>query len=225
MDPETKKKYRKIFEELNPGSVFMSNKEIDLTAITPDIKSSDFTEGARYPRNLIGGAAGIPEHWLGEGGDVNRATALAMDLPTLRSFLQQQAEFVEIIRVMARANLVSVSQHGRIPVEEVDNFTVHADPMSPKDVGQTTTALSTAVSALSAAKMEGWVSDREARQVVANILSDVIEVEDDEVVLDDQTTDLPNAVVNAMRNISRATGEEPIATPDNNGNGANAPTP
>ncbi|NIM20852.1 MAG: hypothetical protein GTN64_00285, partial [Candidatus Latescibacteria bacterium] len=98
LDEETKKTYKKLFQPANPGSLLMTNKEVELAAIAPDLKAADFTEGARFIRNLLAGAAGVPEHFMGEGGDVNRATALAMNLPTLRSFLQQQREFVEVLR-------------------------------------------------------------------------------------------------------------------------------
>jgi len=179
LDGQTKEKYKQLLSEANPGSALVTGKNIDLTAVTPDLKSADFTEGARFIRNLIAGSAGIPEHWMGEGGDVNRATAMAMDLPTLRSFLQQQQEFVTMIRTLARANLVSVAGRGRIPMEEVDNFTVQVTPIATKDMGALASSLSTLMGALSNAKMEGWISDQDARNMVRNMLDGVVELEED----------------------------------------------
>jgi hypothetical protein len=219
LDAETKKTYKKLLQEANPGAALITNKDVEFTAVSPDLKAADFTEGARFIRNLLSGAAGIPEHFMGEGGDVNRATAQAMNLPTLRSFLQQQREFVSVIRTLARANLVGVAAKGRIPMDQVDNFTVQADPMNPVDMNQTATAFSGVVSALSAAKSEGWVSDDEARKVIKSILGDVVEMEDDAAIADDLRTDLPEPVVAAMNRIKKAMGEEPDGI-HVNGNGA-----
>ncbi len=203
LDEETKKTYKKLFQSANPGSLLMTNKEVELAAIAPDLKAADFTEGARFIRNLLAGAAGVPEHFMGEGGDVNRATALAMNLPTLRSFLQQQREFVEVLRTLARANLVSVAQRGRIPMEEVDNFQIQVDPMNPQDTGTVTTALGGAVSALSAAKLEGWITDNEARQTIRTILGGTIEL--DENVETEAAEDVPT---DSERGIDTLMGEE-----------------
>jgi hypothetical protein len=220
LDPETKKNYRKKLEEANPGAALISDTETTLEAIAPDLKSADFTEGARFLRNLIAGSAGIPEHWLGEGGDVNRATAVAMNLPTIRSFVQQQREYVAVIRSLARANLESVARMGRIPASEIDDFTVQVDPMNPADSSTVANALGTLVGALTSAKLEGWVTDREAAQAVRNILGGIVELDEEAPPPGDlKRAELPPATQAAVERIRRAMDgeEEPAHDP---GNGA-----
>lgn len=216
MDAENKKRWTEILQNAQPGSALLSGKDVELSAITPDLKSADFTEGARFLRTLIAGSAGVPVHFMGDGGETNLATAGAMNLPTLRSFLQQQREFVSVIRTLARANLESVARKGRIPAEAIDDFEIQVDPMNPRDNTTTATALATLVSALSGAKIEGWIADNEARQAIINILGGIVEIDQAVKVEDIGRANLPPQVTAAMRRVSDFLREEP-AGEDRNG--------
>jgi hypothetical protein len=146
---------------------------------------------------------------------------MAMDLPTLRSFLQQQQEFVTMIRTLARANLVSVAGHGRIPMEEVDNFTVQVTPIATKDMGALASSLSTLMGALSNAKMEGWISDQDARNMVRNMLDGVVELEED-ATGEAPEEELPAEVQAAMDRLRKGFAggyDEEEEEGANNGNG------
>jgi len=94
-----------------PGSTRVHNDAETWTAVTPDLKANDGAGFARLIRNHILGSRGIPEHWFGGGGDVNRATAAEMDEPTLKllsmrqqvigAILQQLGTYVVRQRVLA----------------------------------------------------------------------------------------------------------------------------
>lgn len=181
MKEKEKKTLKRDLENAGPATVAITDPETTLEPKTPDLKSADFVEGARFLRNFIAGSAGIPEHWLGEGGDVNRATATAMNMPTIRSFRQQQREYVTVLRTLCRANLQSVAARGRIPADAIDSFTVQVDPLDPADVTAIGSALGSLVVGLETASINGWVSDDQARDVIHNVLSGLADMDEDQL--------------------------------------------
>jgi hypothetical protein len=213
LDAEQKRTYREKLENAQPSSSLITNKNVELTAVTPDLKSADFAEGVRLLKNIVAGAAGVPEHFMGEGGDVNFATAKAMSLPTLRSFLQQQREYIAIIRTMARGNLASVARKGRLRPDQVDEFTVQVDPMNPQDTTTVAGALNVLVTAMSSAKLEGWVNDKEAQQAIRNVLGGIVELDEQGPDPEDvRRTDLEPGVAAAFARLAKelnGDGSEP----------------
>lgn len=223
MDEKQKKVWKELLEQANPGSALITGEGVELTAVTPDLKSADFTEGANFLRTMIAGAAGVPVHFLGDGGDANLATASAMSLPTLRSFLQQQREYVSVLRTLARANLASVAARGRIPMEAIDDFEIQVDPMNPKDNATTATALTTLVSALSGAKIEGWIADEEARQAIVNVLGGIVEIDETKKASDIERANLPSKVTDAMKRVKTFLDGDTAAIAGRNGDGKQEP--
>jgi hypothetical protein len=81
---------------LKSGSVYAHNEHASLTASNPDLKTQDVETIVRQLRVLIAGGSRFPEHWLGEGGYTNRATAAEMGQPTFRMLTRRQA----VVRMM-----------------------------------------------------------------------------------------------------------------------------
>jgi len=80
-DTKIREKARSI-KAPTPGSVRVHNESEVWKAETPDLQAADTSNGARLFRNHVLGAASIPEHWFGGGGDVNLATSAEMGGPT-----------------------------------------------------------------------------------------------------------------------------------------------
>lgn len=93
-----------------PASVRVHNDSELWSAEAPDLKSVDVADGARLLRNHILGGATIPEPWFGGGGDVNRATAAEMDLPTLKTLSMRQRILKHMLESMGR--YVLLKAHG-----------------------------------------------------------------------------------------------------------------
>jgi len=113
-----------------PGSVRIHNESEEWRAVTPDLKSEDTTALGRFFRNHILGGAGMPEHWYGGGGDVNRATAAEMGDPTFKSlamrqtFIKHMLEHMALHQVLRRMDPTGATMdpselaHDRVPVVE-----------------------------------------------------------------------------------------------------------
>jgi hypothetical protein len=79
-----------------PGSVNVhTNKEV-WEMKSPNFGSSESETDLKQVKMMIATGLGVPEHYLAEGGDVNRATAAEMGLPTLKAFIDRQ-RFIGLI--------------------------------------------------------------------------------------------------------------------------------
>lgn len=81
---------------------------------TPGSGAANAETDARALMRLTGLAmGGLPEHWLGEGGNANRATAGEMSLPAVRLALRRQAMIRSILDRLVRAELARRLGPGR----------------------------------------------------------------------------------------------------------------
>ena len=79
-------------ETPRPLSVRVHNEAEEWQVLTPDLRAGDASETARLIRGHVLGGATLPEHWYGQGGDVNRATAGEMGEPTFKALSDEQRE-------------------------------------------------------------------------------------------------------------------------------------
>lgn len=101
-DPEVVKQRARDIKAPAPGSVRVHNESEVWKAETPSLQAADTSEGARLFRNHVLGAASIPEHWFGGGGDVNLATAAEMGGPTYKMFSMRQREIRHMLEEIGR---------------------------------------------------------------------------------------------------------------------------
>jgi hypothetical protein len=69
-----------------PGSVIIHNEAETWSSVDPKINANDVNEDGRAIRLMIAVGASLPEHYLSDGENGNRATASEMSLPTLLKF-------------------------------------------------------------------------------------------------------------------------------------------
>ena len=85
-----------------------------LDFMTPGKGGADAATDARALMRLTGLAlGGLPEHWLGEGGNATRTTAGEMSLPAVRIALRRQAVIRGILDRLVRAELTRRLGAGR----------------------------------------------------------------------------------------------------------------
>src|SRR5205085_12061522 len=81
----------------DPGSIVVHNESEEWSAVQPNISADDVEADGRAIKMMIAMGAGLPEHYLPEGGHVNYATAAEMGLPTFRKFHRRQDGAVRLI--------------------------------------------------------------------------------------------------------------------------------
>lgn len=148
------------------GAVRAHNEKATWSAVTPDIKAGDTDTGARLLRNHIISSAGMPEHYFGGGGDVNRATADSMGLPTFKRLQSRQNKHKAMLETVIDFQITQALKVGRLKsVENPYAYTVNFPEMVIKDYSAVAGTLSSLVSALSVAETQGWVDKDTARKI------------------------------------------------------------
>lgn len=141
-----------------PGSVRAHNEKVQWKAVSPDLGAHDAIEEARLLRNFILSGAGFPEHWFAEGGQINRATAAEMGVPTLKRLSARQRYFRYMLEYIFRFVIDQAVIHGRIPQQTDTRFQVILPELSQRDTEKTAVSLERLCKALAVAEERGWLS-------------------------------------------------------------------
>jgi hypothetical protein len=172
-EPEVRKRAGEIAPPA-PGSTRVHNDAEVWEAVTPDLKATDGAGFARLFRNHILGAQGIPEHWFGGGGDVNRATAGEMDEPAEKLLSMRQATIGTILaelgtyQVRQRVKAITGGEPADIDPEGYAVSVVWPE-MTSKDTSKYAAALSQVVAAAAMAVERGLLSEPTALALIGAI--------------------------------------------------------
>jgi len=142
----------------DPGSIIVHNESEEWSAVQPTIEAGDAAADGSAIKMMIAMGAGLPEHYLADGGDVNRATAAEMGLPTFRKFQRRQDTFGLLIRTILDRVLDEAIRAGTLPAGIDHTYRVIFPELAPGDNADLATAGSTMLQALLAAHAAGWVS-------------------------------------------------------------------
>jgi hypothetical protein len=76
------------------GSIVVKDESETWETLTPSLRGADASHDMKAVRQLIDAGSGFPPHWRGEGGEVNVATAEAMQAPPEKFLIKRQEYFV-----------------------------------------------------------------------------------------------------------------------------------
>jgi hypothetical protein len=173
-DESKLEKQRANYVPPKTGGAFIHNEKVKAQAVAPDMKAADSQAAARLHRNHILGSLGLPEHWFGGGGDVNRATASEMDGPAKKIIGNRQEKvknMLEVICDYAIASAVSARYLTGVPEDELYDYEVQTPEVSDKDVAKLGAMLQQVAAALTTAQTQGWIDEPEAAKAFAYFLA------------------------------------------------------
>ncbi len=153
-----------------PGSVIVHNEGEEWAAIEPKIGADQVEADGRAIKMMVAVGAGLPEHYLAEGGNVNRATAAEMGLPTLKRFERRQDYFGFMLRTVLDRVLHEAELAGLLSPRADQRYDVVFPPIDVDDGRNVAAAVGQLVPALQAAKQEGWLSDAAAVKLLHRFL-------------------------------------------------------
>jgi hypothetical protein len=156
------------------GGAFIHNENIKSEAVAPELKAEDSQAAARLHRNHILGSVGLPEHWFGGGGDVNRATAAEMDAPSKKIIESRQERVKNMLELIFDFVIEEAALHGMlrdVPEEDLYDYEVQTPEASDKDVAKLATMLTQVANALAVAEANVWISNEEAAKAFAYFLA------------------------------------------------------
>jgi len=168
--------YAKLTVHLQPGSVIIHNEAEQWSAVKPEINANEAAEDGRALKLMLAVGAQLPEHFLSDGANGNRATAAEMGLPTFLKFQRRQ----HILRAMLRVILDRVlleARKAKVIAADIDiTYDILFPEIDSADAQTLANATQLLVSALTVAKQEGWVSDETAMRLLFQFAGEELDV-------------------------------------------------
>jgi len=82
---------------------------------------------------MVAMGAGLPEHYLSDGGDVNRATAAEMGLPVVKKYQRRQDFLGYLLRHILDRVILEGQNAGRIPRTVDRTYEIRFPSLQPED--------------------------------------------------------------------------------------------
>ena len=160
---------RNLYTPPRTGGAFIHNEKVKSVATSPDLKPLDAETATRFQRRHILGAKNIPNHWYADPDGSNRATADAMDRPTLMNFTRRQNEAKAVLKTIGDFVVSSALEAAylNVPEEEAYKYTISTPPLSDKDVAKLSSMLQSVSTSLVVAEGQGWIDQKKAAQMFA----------------------------------------------------------
>ncbi|HLZ59419.1 MAG TPA: hypothetical protein VKR06_20940 [Ktedonosporobacter sp.] len=162
-----------------PGSVIIHNDAEQWSAIEPHIQSNDAGQDGRQIKLMVAVGASLPEHYLSDGDNGNRATAAEMSLPTLLKFKRRQRVVKYMLRCILNRVIEEAQRAGRLGPRIDTSYDItfpEIDSGEHKTLAQATNAL---VQALTTAKTQGWISDETAMKLIFEFAGEEVDVHEE----------------------------------------------
>jgi hypothetical protein len=159
-----------------PGSMIIHNESEIWSVVRPEINASDAEADGRAIKLMIAAGAGVPEHYLADGGNANRATAAEMNLPTLLKFQRRQQLMEHLLRAILDRVILEARNAGMLPAGVDTSYTITFPELKIADNLVLAQATATLMGALSSAKEQGWVSDETAMRLLFQFAGEEIDV-------------------------------------------------
>ncbi|HEY7358901.1 MAG TPA: hypothetical protein VH590_20600 [Ktedonobacterales bacterium] len=161
---------------LEPGTIVIHNESERWAAVKPEINASDVEADGRALRLMIAAGCGLPEHYLADGGNANRATAAEMNLPTLLKFERRQQVMEHLLRVILDRVIVEAKRAGTLAAGMDESYTITFPELKVADHLVLAQATSMMVNALATAKEQRWVSDETAMRLLFQFAGEEVDL-------------------------------------------------
>ena len=150
----------------DPCTVIIHNEKEKWSAIEPKISASDASEDGRAIRLMIAVGATLPEHYLSDGDNGNRATATEMSLPTILKFKRRQRMVRYMLQLIIDRVLKEAQKAGKIGARTNIAYEITFPEIDSDEHHTLAQGMQWLVPALQVAKSEGWISDETAMRIM-----------------------------------------------------------
>jgi hypothetical protein len=159
-----------------PGTIVVHNESEKWEAVQPHIDAGDAEPDGRAIKLMVAMGAGIPEHYLADGQNSNRATASEMSLPTIKKYKRRQDLMAYILRMILNRVIKEKQNRGLLPKGADTSLTFAFPDIETDDNLQLGQAGFYVARALALAKGQGWVSDETASKLFFESLGEDIDI-------------------------------------------------
>ncbi|MBA2393127.1 MAG: hypothetical protein H0V70_10325 [Ktedonobacteraceae bacterium] len=162
-----------------PGSVLIHNEAEIWSAIKPEINANEAAEDGRALKLMIAVGAQVPEHYLSDGSNGNKATATEMGLPTLLKFQRRQYVMRFLLRTILDRVLKEACRAQRLAADIDLRYELLFPEIDVDDHQMLASSTQMLVSALTVAKQQGWVSDETAMRLLFQFAGEEIDIHEE----------------------------------------------
>jgi hypothetical protein len=163
-----------------PGTVLFHNESEQWAAVEPKIDANEAKDDGRQIKLMVAVGALLPEHYLSDGSVATRATAAEMGLPTLLKFQRRQYVMRNVLRTILDRVLLEASKAGKLPTNIDTQYDIIFPEIDVADNQALASATQLLISALTAAKTQGWVSDETAMRLLFQFAGEEVDIHEEQ---------------------------------------------
>ena len=162
------------------GEVRGHNSKVKWEAVAPDLKATDADVDITAVKRHIFSMWGVPETWMSDAGNTNRAGSLEAGVPTFKMLRSRQVTVRHVFEMIGRV-VVDFARAVRPDLryddatgEAIDDsFGVELSRVENRDAANNVTTLATFTATLASARDSGFVSHRRAVHMWASLASEI----------------------------------------------------
>ncbi len=159
-----------------PGSVIIHNEAEKWSAVEPKIQANDVSEDGRAIKLMVAVGASLPEHYLSDGDNGNRATASEMSLPTLLRFKRRQRVLTYMLRCILNRVIQEAQKADKLGPKVDTSYEIQFPEISSKEHQTLAQSVNVLVQALQTARTQGWVSDETAMHMLFKFAGEEVDI-------------------------------------------------
>lgn len=182
-----------------PGSVIIHNEAEKWSAVEPNINAGDASEDGRQIKLMVAVGATLPEHYLADGDNGNRATASEMSLPTLLKFKRRQRVIKHMLTLILDRVIAEALKAGKIGPRIDTSYDITFPEIDSGEHQTLAQGMNWLLPALQTAAAQGWLSRETAMKIMFEYCGEEIDIPEElakieaQMAAPGQTTQAPAA--------------------------------
>jgi hypothetical protein len=162
-----------------PGSVIIHNEAEQWSAVEPHINANDASEDGRQIKLMVAVGATLPEHYLADGDNGNRATASEMSLPTLLKFKRRQRVIKYMLRCILDRVIAEARKAGRLAPDIETSYDITFPEIDSGEHHTLAQAMNWLLPALQTARQQRWISDETAMRIMFEYCGEEVDIQEE----------------------------------------------
>lgn len=174
VDGADEKEVEELQEKLQPpsapGETWVTSDAVKVSPLTPDLRGGDVKDLRDLALNIVLAGGRSSRAWIGEGEQVNRASAAEMSVPIYRRILRRQRRVVAFVEKIVEIQIQVAVERGVLPEASSESeWRIVPPPIIPDDLQSSMNTFSSMIDALSVGTTSGIVPFAEAREMYRRI--------------------------------------------------------
>jgi hypothetical protein len=162
-----------------PGSVIIHNEAEQWSAVEPKISADDASEDGRAIKLMVAVGATLPEHYLADGDNGNRATAAEMSLPTLLKFKRRQRVVKYMLRCILDRVIAEARKAGRLSPDLDVSYDITFPEIDSGEHHTLAQGMNWLLPALQTARQQHWISDETAMRIMFEYCGEEVDIQEE----------------------------------------------